>query len=210
MRKGIISRLSSALAIVIAAIICISGMPAIHASAIDSITVKLTAGGSKKTITLDKGDKLQLIAKKGSKTLSKGSVKYSSNKKSVVSVTSLGKITAKKAGTAKITIKKGSRKAILTVKVYNEDDDDDDDSSSSGKIKGIYIAGDSGTAIAVGSSRQFTCKSGKKKLNATWDCEDSSIATVDGSGKVTGVSPGQTRLYAHKDGKTAAILITVK
>ena len=210
MKEGLKKKLCSALAIVIAAIVCLSGMPVLHASAIDSITVKLTSGGSKKTISLDKGDRIQLIAKKGSKTLAKGAVKYSSNRKSVATVTSTGKVTAKRAGTAKITIKKGSRKCILTVKVYDDDDDDDDDDDTPKKGANIYIAGDTGTAIAVGTSRQFTCKSGKTKVKATWDCEDSSIATVDGSGKVTGVSPGQTRLYAHRDGKTAAVLITVK
>ena len=211
MKEGLKKKLCSTLAIVIAAIFCLSGMPVIHASAIDSITVKLTSGGSKKSISLDEGDKIQLIAKKGSKTLAKGAVKYSSSKKSVVTVTSTGKLTARRAGTAKVTIKKGSRKCILTVKVYDDDDDDDDDDDKKPK-KGaeIYIAGDSGTPIAVGSSRQFTCKSGKTKVQASWDCEDTSIATVDNNGKVTGVSAGQTRLYAHRDGKTAAVLITIK
>ena len=48
-------------------------------------------------------------------TLDKLSIKSSAKK--VVSVTKAGVITAKKAGTAKITIKSGKKKKVITVKV---------------------------------------------------------------------------------------------
>ena len=156
MKEVIKKKLCAALAVAIAAVICLGSMPVLHASAVSSVTVKLTSGGSKKTIKLTKGSKRQIIAKKGSKTLSRGSVKYSSNKKSVATVSSSGRISAKRTGTAKITVKKGSRKAFITVKVVKSSDDDDDDDDDDTKGKDIYIAGDSGTPIAVGSSREFT------------------------------------------------------
>jgi uncharacterized protein YjdB len=44
-------------------------------------------------------------------------VKFSSSKKSVLSVDKAGKITALKKGTAKVTVKIGKKKYVLTVKV---------------------------------------------------------------------------------------------
>ena len=198
------------IAMVMAAVICLCAIPVCNVSAASSVTVKLTASGSKKTVNMKKGGKRQIIAKKGSTTLSKGSVKYSSSKKSVATVSSKGMITAKGTGTAKITVKKGSKKAIITVKVTKSGDDDDDDDD--GKFTGIFIAAEKNDVLKVGGTKQFICKKipGKAKVSASWDCEDTSIATVDGSGKVTGVSEGHTVLYAHYNGKTCAFGLDVK
>ncbi len=73
----------------------------------------------KKSLTMKKGQVKTVTAKVLPKT-AKQDVKYSSSKKSVVSVTSKGKLTARKKGTAKITAttKDGTRiKAVMTVKV---------------------------------------------------------------------------------------------
>ena len=48
---------------------------------------------------------------------SKEKVTYSSSNKKVATVSSKGVIKAKKAGTAKITVKSGSKKVVVTVKV---------------------------------------------------------------------------------------------
>lgn len=65
---------------------------------------------NKKTVYLAKGDSIQLKIKG-----TKKKVKWSSNKKSVATVTKKGKVKAKKTGTAKIIAKVGGKKYKCTV-----------------------------------------------------------------------------------------------
>lgn len=74
----------------------------------EAATMKL----NKKTLTLAVGSTYTLKVKKAS-----GKVKWKSSKKSVVSVSSKGKVTAKKIGSAKITAQAGGKKLTCKVKV---------------------------------------------------------------------------------------------
>lgn len=65
------------------------------------------------TITLKKGSTLQL----GTILSGEGTVKWSTSKKSVATVTSKGKVTAKAKGTAVITAKTGDSSMKITIKV---------------------------------------------------------------------------------------------
>ncbi|MBR4096036.1 MAG: Ig-like domain-containing protein [Oscillospiraceae bacterium] len=65
------------------------------------------------TATLKKGSTLQL----GTILSGEGTVKWSTSKKSVATVTSKGKITAKAKGTAVITAKTGDSSMKITIKV---------------------------------------------------------------------------------------------
>ncbi|MCD8015849.1 MAG: Ig-like domain-containing protein, partial [Lachnospiraceae bacterium] len=78
-------------------------------------TTKIT--GISKTLTLEKGETLKLAAEVYPIT-SLQKFRYSSSDKKIVSVTSAGKITAKKKGKATITIKSGGKsvKCKVTVK----------------------------------------------------------------------------------------------
>lgn len=81
---------------------------------ISLIPVNLVAAKSKSTVTLTVGQTTQLTLK----NIQKGkTVKWSSNKKKIATVTKKGKVTAKKAGTAKITTKLGKKKYTYTVTV---------------------------------------------------------------------------------------------
>ncbi|MCI9525477.1 MAG: hypothetical protein HFH37_00965 [Lachnospiraceae bacterium] len=71
----------------------------------------------KKSLTLKKGKSTTLKVKLPAGTASRR-LSFSSSKKSVASVTAKGKVTAKKVGTAKITVKTyNKKKAAITVKV---------------------------------------------------------------------------------------------
>ncbi len=71
----------------------------------------------KKSLTLKKGKSTTLKVKLPAGTASR-KLLFSSSKKSVASVTSKGKVTAKKVGTAKITVRTyNKKKATMTVKV---------------------------------------------------------------------------------------------
>lgn len=71
----------------------------------------------KKSLTLKKGKKATLKVKLPAGTASR-KLTFTSSKRSVVSVSANGKVTAKKAGTARITVKTyNSKKASITVRV---------------------------------------------------------------------------------------------
>jgi hypothetical protein len=77
-------------------------------------TEKIT--GLKKNITMKVGEEIQLNPKIKPVT-SQQKISFSSNKKSIASVDDGGTITAGAAGSAKITIKSGSKKFIVNVEV---------------------------------------------------------------------------------------------
>lgn len=101
-------------------------------------------------------------------------ITWSSSNEKVATVSSKGKVTAKTLGTAKITAKIGSKKASCTVKV---------DSMSATVIKKRT------TKLAS----YITNISGYK--NAKWSSSNTSIATVDKTGKVTGKANGSCYIY---------------
>ncbi|HCT91783.1 MAG TPA: hypothetical protein DF613_10475 [Lachnospiraceae bacterium] len=82
-------------------------------------TKKVTVTGKdikKNKVTLKKGKSVTLTVEKNPVT-STDKVTYKSSDKKVATVSGKGKITAKKAGTAKITVKAGKKKAVITVQV---------------------------------------------------------------------------------------------
>ena len=81
------------------------------------LTVKVTAAGKEIQKTIRLGEKLQLVVKNGKKTVSAGKVSFASSKKKVVSVSKKGVLTAKKAGTAVITVQYKKKQAKITVSV---------------------------------------------------------------------------------------------
>ena len=80
-------------------------------------TTKITT--TTKSLTLAKGATYKKLASSIAVTpvTSKEKVTYSSSNKKVATVSSKGVIKAKKAGTAKITVKSGKKKVVVTVKV---------------------------------------------------------------------------------------------
>lgn len=83
------------------------------------VTITL-AGGAKKTVTVtvQKGTvKTTKISGLAKTITSQEKITYTTSNKKVATVTKNGVITAKKKGTAKITVKSGKKKAVVTVKV---------------------------------------------------------------------------------------------
>ena len=102
--------------------------------------------------------------------------KFTSSDKAVAKVSKKGKITALKPGTANITCKTATGTAICTVTVADMD------------ISTNYVevcAGDTTTLKVSGAKGPVTWKSAKK-----------SIATISSTGKVKGVSVGETYVVA--------------
>lgn len=82
------------------------------AKTVNAKSLKLT----KKSISVTVGKTVNLKSKV-KVTPKKATLKWSSNKKSVATVTAKGVVKGKKAGTAKITVKSGKKSAKFTVKV---------------------------------------------------------------------------------------------
>lgn len=80
--------------------------------------VKAKITGVPKKLTLHVGQKYQIQADKGYVTC-KDKLKYTSSKKKVAKVSKKGLIAAKKKGTTKITVKCGSKKKTIKVKVIS-------------------------------------------------------------------------------------------
>ena len=142
---------------------------------------------SKKKVTVYVGNTTTLSVKGTKKT-----VKWKSSNKKVATVSSKGRVTGKKTGTAKITATVGKKKYTCTVTVKKK------------------------PAI---SKKTVTLRKGKSttlKLNnatakkVTWSSKNKKVAKVSRTGKVTGVKKGTTTIYAKYNGKKYSCKVTVK
>lgn len=170
-----------------------------------TVTVKVQA----KTVKTSKisGLAKKMTVKKGTKTnlkpvitpaTSQQKVTYSSSNKKVAIVSSKGVITAKKAGTAKITVKSGSKKVTVTVTVPKT------------KTTAITV----GEKASVKKGKTYSLKAKVVPSNSdekiTYSTSNKKIATVSKSGKIKGVKKG-TATITIKSGKVAKkVKVTVK
>ncbi len=130
----------------------------------------------------------------------------SSNPK-VAAVTSKGKITGKKAGTAKITVTlKSGISASVTVKVQKKAVTTTKLSVTGKALKKNKLTLKKGKSVTltavrtpVTSTEKITYKSSNKK-----------IAAVTSKGKVTGKKPGKAKITVKSGKKKVAISVTVK
>ena len=176
-----------------------SGMKGDIAVTVQKTAVKTRAiTGLEKKITLKKGKKVTLKPVLSPITAQE-KISYTSSNKKIVSVTSAGVITAKAAGTAKITVKSGSKKAVVTVTVPK---------TVTKSISGIP----SKQTLKKGKSITW-----KVKLNPsnsddkiTYTSSNKKVAAVDSKGKITAKGKG-TAIITVKSGKVSVkCKITVK
>jgi len=123
-----------------------------------------------------------------------GKVTYGSSSKSVATVSTSGKITAKKAGTTTITVKCGSYKATCKITV---------------KKGSLKIT--SKTAVTVKTKKTTTIKAtATSKAKITYRSSNTKIATVSSKGVVKGVKKGKAVIYVSSNGVTKKVTVTVK
>lgn len=124
------SKRSLALVLALAMLLSLSGAVDKTAEARAKSVKKITLSNPKsKTLALKKGKAFQLKVKISPKGMSK-KIAYKSSNKSIVSVNNKGKLKAKKAGKAMITVfskTKPSKKVRLTVTVYKKQKKADQD-----------------------------------------------------------------------------------
>lgn len=147
------------------------------------VTVKVTKTKMTKTVYTFQKVTLKLTGAKGFK---------SSNKK-IATVTKKGVVSFKKAGTVKITFKKGKKTYTVTLKVK----------------KPVLTLSKSKLTVKVKKTATVKAKKVTPVNPVKWSVKNKKIATVK-NGKIKGVKKGTTYVYAKANGVTAKVKVTVK
>lgn len=162
-------------------------------------TTKITT--TTKSLTLAKGATYKKLASSIAVTpvTSKEKVTYSSSNKKVATVSSKGVIKAKKAGTAKITVKSGSKKVVVTVKVTGV---------KTTKLSGVPAA----KSVSKGKSFKIkaiaTPKNTDEKI--TFKSSNKKVVTVTSKGVVKGLKKGTATITVQSGSKKMTCKVTVK
>lgn len=154
---------------------------------------------SNTSLTLDVNQSYKLLIQKNIA----GTVKWSSSNKSVATVDSSGLVTAKDEGTATITASLDGNKTsckVIVRKVVK-------------RVNGVSVS-KSSVKLDVGNTVSITATispSDATNKSVTWKSENTNIATVSSTGKITAISPGTTRVSVTSvdNEKTAYVQVTV-
>ena len=122
-------------------------------------------------------------------------IAWSSNATGIATVSSAGLVTGVAAGTAVITATSGNVSATVTITVTPQ------------VLTSITVSG--GTAVQVGATLQLIAAAKDQNGKAmtavfTWASDATSVATVDPTGKVTGVAVGNAGITASSGGVNSA------
>ena len=152
---------------------------------------------AEKKLTVKKGEKASLKATVAPFT-SAQKLTYTSSNKKVATVSKNGVVTAKKAGTAKITVKSGSKKVTVTITVPKT------------KTSSITVAKD----ITVKKGKTYSLKAKVAPKNSdekiTYTSSNKKIATVTKRGKVKGIKKGTATITVKSGSETVKVKVTVK
>lgn len=125
-------------------------------------------------------------------------VTYSSSNKKVATVTSKGKVTPKKTGTATITAKVTQNGTTYKLKV-----------KVTVKNPTVKLTA-SKKELTVGKAYTFKVKAYGLKGDVKWTSSNSKVASVTSKGKVTAKAAGTTTIKATVNGKSVSCKVTVK
>jgi alpha-amylase len=162
-----------------------------------------------KAVRLVKGQTITLAAFGYSADGSRNSAKltWASSKKSVATVSQTGKIRAKKAGAAKITVAAPSGKsATLTVRVLAKKP------ATAPAVRTVKVSGVART-LAVGASTYATvtyAPASAIKAKVTYRSSAPSVANVDKAGRIEAKSPGKATITVTVGKKSSKVPVEVK
>lgn len=187
-----------------------AGTTTITITLASGVTAKVTVTVQKKTVTTSSignisktwnakiGEKKQL-SPIISPITTKDKVSYSSSNKKVATVSRNGLITAKKAGTAKITVKSGKKKVTVTVKVAK---------TAPTGMNGVPAS------KSLKKKKSFTIKPKLTPAGAeakiTYSSSNKKVATVNSKGKVTAKGSGTAVITVKAGSVTRTCTVTVK
>jgi len=154
---------------------------------------------SNTTMTINIGNAQAVTAEVMPADTSDKSIEWSSSNTAVATVNNVGVITGVSTGTCTITATCGEASATLTVTVK--------------KPVEQVVLNKSDVTIKEEETFTFTCTivpNDASEKNVSWTSSDSSVATVNASGTITGIKAGTCTITATCDGKVATANITVK
>ena len=147
-----------------------------------------------KTSTMKVGDVI------GLEVSSEDAVIWDSSNDELATVDENGIVTALDAGTVTISAAYGDNTSVINIIIKNDIDTND------------YIELSGVQKILVGDSKKLTATyyGLEEEPQITWISSDTSVATVDSTGNVTGVTPGVTSITAStlNTSKSISIIIT--
>lgn len=185
-----------------------------------------------KSLNLKTGDVRQLTVKFKPKKAS-SSLRWSSNNSSVASVSASGVVTAKRAGSAKITVKTvNGKKATCNVKVTAAANSGGASGSGNSGTGGSGTSGGTGsngtgnvtnipaTSVSISGAISYMRIGTTMNLSAavspsnttdavSWSSSNSSIASVSSGGIVRGLKKGGVTITARAGNRSASVKIAV-
>ena len=162
-------------------------------------TTKITT--TAKELTMVKGSTCKQLASTVTvaPVTSKEKVTYVSSNKKVATVNAKGVITAKKVGTAKITIRSGKKKTVVTVKVTG--------------VKTTNLTGVPETkTVSKGKTFRIKAKAAPKNTDEkiTYTSSNKKVVTVISKGVVKGIRKGPATITVRSGSVVKTCKVTVK
>lgn len=155
---------------------------------------------SQRNADLTVGSTVKLTASGGESPVS-----FSSSNEAVATVSADGTVKAVGEGSAVVTAKAGDLTASCSVAVKGTEQTKEPEDLSIYSVYGESVVTD--VTIELGSPAPMKVQGTESAV--TWSIADTSIATVDSSGMVTGVAVGETTLTATVDGQTLTCTIRI-
>ena len=154
-----------------------------------------------KSATLVVGNSLQLVATVSPFDATDKRLTWASSNETVATVDSLGKLTAISSGSATISVttNDGNKTSTFNLTVF--------------EVEAVSISLDNKKSVLVNSSVQLTATINPlyvSNKNVTWSSSNTSVASVNASGMVTGMSEGRAMItVTTNNGKTATCMVAV-
>lgn len=155
---------------------------------------------SQRNADLTVGSTVKLTASGGESAIS-----FSSSNEAVATVSADGTVKAVGEGSAVVTAKAGDLTASCSVAVKGTEQTKEPEDLSIYSVYGESVVTD--VTIELGSPAPMKVQGTESAV--TWSIADTSIATVDSSGMVTGVAVGETTLTAMVDGQTLTCTVRI-
>ena len=157
---------------------------------------------SNNTLDLTEGDTETLVATVKPDNATDKTVQWRTSDKSIATVSDNGLVTALKAGNVTITASCGDKSDNCNVTINPKEVPVSSVTLSSGSL--TLTVGESASLVATVLPENASDKT------VIWSSSNTSVATVDNTGKVTGSGSGSSIITASCGGKTAMCNITVK